>query len=191
MGREFELKYRADRLKIEEIQRKYGNFTSIQMETAYYDTPSFSLRPRRWTLRRRLENGVSVCTLKTPLPDGSRGEWEVICNSMEAGLEALCKLDIPKELAQLAGGGLVEVCAAKFTRLAKEIPLDGAVVELALDLGVLLGGGRECPLAEVEVELKKGSEDAAVAFAQALAWEFGLSPEPKSKQQRALELLGE
>ena len=66
--------------------------------------------------------------------------------------------------------------------------VDGAVVEIALDRGVLLGGGREVPLCEVEVELKAGQPEAAVAFAENLAEEFGLRPERKSKFRRALAL---
>ena len=61
-------------------------------------------------------------------------------------------------------------------------------MELALDQGVLLGKEQELAFAEVEVELKSGSEAAATAFAEALAARFSLIPEPKSKVQRALEL---
>lgn len=188
MGREFELKFRADTHKIQEIQRKYGVFSSIQMETAYYDNPARDFALRKWTLRRRMENGASVCTLKTPLSDGSRGEWEVRADSIEAGVSELCKLDIPAGLENLAKDGLVQVCAARFFRLAKSISLEDGIVELALDEGCLLGGGRELPFAEVEVELKQGCDRCAVDFAAALALEFGLTPEKKSKYRRALEL---
>jgi inorganic triphosphatase YgiF len=61
-------------------------------------------------------------------------------------------------------------------------------VEIALDLGVLRGGEKEIPLCEVEVELKSGSQDAAVAFAEALAEKYALVPEPKSKFARAAAL---
>ena len=61
-------------------------------------------------------------------------------------------------------------------------------LEIALDLGVLLGGGREMPLCEVEVELKEGPMEAADAFAIDLARAFGLKPERRSKFQRALAL---
>ena len=64
-----------------------------------------------------------------------------------------------------------------------------ATVELALDEGTLMGGGRTLPFAEMEVELKSGEEAAATAFAEALAQEFNLTPEPKSKAQRAMALL--
>ena len=188
MGREFELKYRADSGKISEIRKKYGSFSSISMETTYYDTPDGSLRRLRWTLRRRFENGKSVCTVKTPAAGGGRGEWEPACGNIRDAVPELCKLGAPRELLALTADGVTESCAARFTRLAKLVEADGCTVELALDEGTLLGGGKALPLAEVEVELKAGSEAAAVAFAPALAAEFGLPPEPKSKVQRALAL---
>ena len=61
-------------------------------------------------------------------------------------------------------------------------------MELALDSGILLGGGREEPLCEVEVELKSGSKSAATNFANILAATYGMKPEPKSKFARALAL---
>ena len=70
--------------------------------------------------------------------------------------------------------------------IALEIP--GGKVELALDEGILMGRGKELPFAEVEVELKEGTDEAAVAFAKALAEEFGLVPEEKSKFARARAL---
>ena len=70
MGREFELKYRADAGTLSEIQKNFGEFTSISMETAYYDTTDGILNRLHWTLRRRYENGISVCTLKTPAAGG-------------------------------------------------------------------------------------------------------------------------
>ena len=100
----------------------------------------------------------------------------------------LCKLGGPRELLSLTG--LQKVCAARFTRLASLLELPQCTVELALDQGVFLGGGREQPFSELEVELKQGSEEAAAAFAADLAREYGLREEPKSKVQRALALAG-
>lgn len=188
MGQEFELKYRANPAVLEAVRAKFGGFSEISMETAYYDAPDGALRARRWMLRRRLENGVSVCTLKTPLPDGSRGEWEVQADTIEAGIEALCKRRVPADLAALTAGGVVQTCAAKFTRLAAPVVLAACTVELALDQGCFLAGERSAPFCELEVELKSGSREAAVEFAENLAREFGLEPEEKSKAQRAAML---
>ena len=188
MGREFELKYRADAGTLLEIQEKFGEFTAITMETAYYDTQDSLLNRLHWTLRRRYENGVSVCTLKTPAAGGGRGEWEVQAPDIAAALPLLQQLDTPEGLRIFTADCLVLSCGARFTRLAKSVEIPGAVVELALDRGVLLGGGQELPFAEMEVELKEGSEEAAIRFAQALAEEFSLEPEHKSKHARAVAL---
>ncbi len=188
VGREFELKYRASAAQIAAIREKYGDFVSISMETTYYDTLDRALGRRLWTLRRRFENGISVCTLKTPLPDGSRGEWESEQATIEAAIPELCNLSGSTELRMLTKEGVTPFCGARFTRLAKTLTLPQCTVELALDRGSLTGGGQELPFAEVEVEYKEGSETAAAAFAETLAAEFGLSPEPKSKVQRAMEL---
>lgn len=190
MGREFELKYRADSGMIAAIRASFGDFSEIRMETVYYDTLDAALSRRRWMLRRRYENGTSsVCTLKTPLPDGSRGEWETPCDDIRLAIKELCKLGAPEDLLTLTESGLTEACAARFTRLAKQLVLENCTVELALDEGALMGGGRTLPFAEIEVELKSGGEAAATAFAESLARKFGLTPEPKSKAQRAMELL--
>jgi len=188
MGREFELKYQADAGKIATIQEKFGEFLPITMETVYYDTPGGALRQRRWMLRRRLENGRPICTVKTPLPDGSRGEWETECADITQAVSKLCKLGAPEELSRVAQSGLHEICAARFLRLSATLEHAGCTLELALDRGCFLGGGRQVPFAEVEVELKDGSELAAVAFAEGLAKEFSLTPEAKSKAQRAMAL---
>ena len=188
MGREFELKYGATAARQQSIAEHFGSFETISMETTYYDTPDQLLAARKLTLRRRLENGVSVCTLKTPGDSHGRGEWETKCDRIEDALYELCKLSQWEELPGLLAQGVTPICGARFTRRAKTIELPDCTVELALDAGVLLGGGREMPLCEVEVELKSGSEEAAAAFGAALAGEFGLVPEKKSKFRRALAL---
>ena len=188
MGREFELKYGADAAQLEAIREAYGYFTEIRMETTYYDTFDGKLFNRRWTLRQRMENGRSVCTLKTPQEDGGRGEWEVEAHGLITGIPLLCRQGAPIDLMALTVNGIVPTCGARFTRLAKTVELPGCTVEIALDQGVLTGRGKEQPLCEVEVELKSGSQEAAVAFANDLAAQYALKTEPLSKFRRAMIL---
>lgn len=187
MGREFELKYAAAPEILAALAEE-GGFTSISMETVYYDTPAGDLAQKHITLRCRKENDCSICTVKTPGDQYGRGEWELECGDIRQAIPELCKLGAPEELLPLAQKGLLEVCGARFTRLAKEIILSDAQAELALDSGVLLGAGQETPLCEVEIEHKSGSEAAVLAYAEALAARFSLQPEPRSKFQRAAQL---
>ena len=188
MGREFELKYAATEADLEKLKLRYPNLSPIAMETTYYDTPDGRLGDLHWTLRRRMENEKSVCTLKTPAGGLLRGEWETECGNILGAIPALLALGAPKGLESYAAQGLVESCGAKFTRLAGFLEADGCTVELALDEGILTGGGKELPFTEVEVELKEGSEEMAAAFAAKLSEEFGLKPEYRSKVARARAL---
>ena len=190
MGREFELKYRATEEQLKNIEAIFGGFREIRMETTYYDAPDGIFSRLHWTLRRRMENGVSVCTLKSNLSDGSRGEWEAEWDDILSAGPRLIAMGAPKELEEYTRDGVSPTCGARFTRKALTLAAGDGTVELALDHGPLLGGGPALPFAEVEVELKQGRDEDAVAFAQALAARFGLTQEPKSKLRRALELAG-
>ena len=192
MGYEFEIKFSATEQAQDQILAAYPTeYKTYQMETTYYDAPDGSLSQRHITLRRRMENETSVCTVKTPTAGIGRGEWECECGDIQEGIYRLCDLGAPKELLVLTAPGVERVCGAAFRRLAATVFCEDTVLELALDRGVLLGGGKEVPLCEVEVELKQGDPETAIRFAQELAAQFGLIREEKSKFRRALALAKE
>ena len=146
MGYEFELKFRAEKETLDLLRRDVaGEETIYHMHTTYYDTPDGALSAKKYTLRRRLENDTSVCTLKIPTSGDGRGEFEVLCDTIEAALPMLCKLSGVTELENLQ---ITEVCGAQFTRIAKTFTWQGTTMELALDQGMLSGGGRTAPLCE-------------------------------------------
>ena len=201
MGIEYERKFRADRSILLEINATFSEASrEISMETVYYDTPSGALSAKRYTLRRRLENGVSVCTLKVPAGD-ARGEWETENVFIENAVPTLIADGAPEELKELVKEGLLPICGAKFTRLAKTITLENAVAELALDVptadgmaelaldhGYLFSGDRKEPLCEVELELKSGDKGCFDRYVLKFAGEFALEEEKTSKFARALQL---
>ena len=189
MGIEFELKFSAEPEQLEAVAAAYPvEYHTIAMETTYFDTVDHALSDRHVTLRRRMENGEAVCTVKTPISELGRGEWECQCENIETGIVELCKLGAPKELLVLTEQGVTPVCGAKFTRRAGLVTVRDTVVEIALDHGILSGGGREIPLCEIEVELKSGSQEQAISFATELSAQFGLQSQKKSKFRRALAL---
>ena len=189
MGVEFELKFQAMPEILDAVEKELtGTLQHYDMLTSYYDTRERSLKKVKYTLRRRMENGVSVCTLKTPAEENGRREYELQCNTIEEALEKLCKLPELPELAALTTGGVRKVCGARFHRRAITVTGADFTVEVALDQGVLTGGGTEIPLCELEVELKEGSRQSAVVYAQLLAARYGLTPETKSKFVRATML---
>lgn len=187
MGREFELKYAASPAAQQAIEEAFGRFSLYEMRTDYYDTPDRELSRRHITLRRRRENEGWVCTLKTPGDGSFRGEWELEESDIRQAAPRLAAMAGVESLIPTADS-LERICGARFTRRAKLLELPDCTVELALDRGVLLGGGREAPLCEVEVELKSGSGESCAAWAGQIAGRFGLTAEKRSKFARARAL---
>ena len=188
MGREFELKFAATPEILTELYSQWQGWEEISMETTYFDTIDSRLAESHCTLRCRIENGISVCTMKTPADGYGRGEWDA---RAPWGNETVKNLFTAANREPIPFGQLIAVCGARFTRRAKTVKLPDCTVELALDQGVLLGGGKEIPLCEMEVELKSGSEEAAVEWAGELASRYGLKAERQSKFRRAVMLAQE
>jgi len=170
-----------------------GNYSLLNMATVYYDTPDHRFSQRRWTLRLRQENEAMIVTLKTPAEGRARGEWAVPAYSVQTALPQLVEQGAPAELMELVEGqAILPVCAAEFTRRAVDVAFaDGTVCELCGDIGVLVGGGKEEPLCEIEIELKEGDAETAEAFAGELMDRFNLQEEPRSKFARASALAKE
>ncbi|MEA4965134.1 MAG: CYTH domain-containing protein [Oscillospiraceae bacterium] len=159
----------------------------IQMETTYYDAPDGGLSAKKWTLRRRMEGGAPVVTVKTPcgLPY-ARGEWETAGDDVLAALPALVRLGAPAALLEIRA--VQPVCGAAFVRRAVLLALDGSCVELALDVGRLFRENRSQPLRELELELKGGEAAPMLALTESLKRRYGLREEEKSKFYRAFRL---
>lgn len=190
MATEYEWKFNATPAQLAAIAGAFPETdTKIVMQTTYFDTPTATLSARHYTLRRRLENGESVCTLKTPAGN-ARSEFEVRCEDIAQAITQFPAMGCPADFARLVQEGVIPICGAKFTRrLWTVFDSDGkGSLELALDEGVLMGGNREVPLCEVEVELKEGDAQYCDLFAKTLAVRFGLTVEKKSKFRRALDL---
>ena len=139
MAIEFELKFRATPAILAQLQQLSGQRETISMETTYYDTPDRALSRRHITLRRRMENDLSVCAVKYPIPGNrGRGEIEVLQSSIASALPELCKLSRLPELTGLTAPDLEPVCGAKFTRIAITLEQPDCTVEIALDEGFLI-----------------------------------------------------
>ena len=189
MALEYERKYAATEASLRLIGEKLGQPTqTLSMETTYYDTEDGALSGRHITLRRRLENGVGVCTLKTPAGTNARGEFQVESSSIEDAIPALCKISGYEELLACTDGGVFPVCGARFTRQAYRISFGDSLLEVALDRGVLSGGGKKQPFSEVEVELISGKTSDADLYGAVLATTYALTEEKKSKFHRAFAL---
>ena len=115
------------------------------------------------------------------------GDDQLLWNVRENGIDATY-FGIRNPLCKVLGSDVRENAGI----LAFDFVSDNRkyTVELALDRGFLKGGFRMNLMIEVEVELKSGSDEAAVDFARSLATKYGLVQERNSKYIRALSLTG-
>lgn len=189
MGIEYELKFRATEEILQQVAAAYPEgHTHFHMQTTYYDTPSGGLSARHYTLRRRMENEISVCTLKTPAGNDSRQELEIKCEDIGEAVSRFAQMGAPEDFLPVTAEGITPICAADFHRTAITLTFSDCTLELALDRGTLIGGGRTVPLCELEIELKEGTPFSVQVFALELVSRYGLVPEKYSKFRRALAL---
>ncbi|MFC0407397.1 CYTH and CHAD domain-containing protein [Roseomonas elaeocarpi] len=148
-----------------------------RLVATYYDTPehhllragmALRLRVRSNGARRRSAPAEQIQTLKTQ-SDGSafgRGEWEWPVSGDAPDLSLL--RDTPAAGLLPEGATLAPVFRTEVEREVRRLQLDGAMVELALDRGVLRAGEQAELLREVEMELESGSATALYRLAAAL-----------------------
>ena len=160
------------------------------------DTPSRAITGSLHALRIRTIGDRRILTLKGP-NQGAEGVHER--EELEAPLDGPPSYDPrawPDELRQRTlaltrGEPLSALAHLQVERRLWTVRRGGRVVgELALDCGEIIVAGRHEPLHELELELKAaGKREDLDALSVALQKELPLTPEPRSKLQRALALL--
>lgn len=160
------------------------------MRTVYYDDTLRRLSAGHFTLRLRQENGLSVCTFKTPAKGFARVEAECEAQTVEEGAKILAEHpELPPEAADiLREGAFFPRCGARFLRKTRLCRKGDTTFHLCLDEGVLENGGQVQPLCELELELCEGAAGDLQQAAELLMQRYQLPLCEKSKQQRATEL---
>lgn len=167
-----------------------------RLQAAYFDTADRDLARAGFALRLRREGEVWVQTLKGAAPDGmTRLEHNVPLGADTPTLDVARHADHPagqalqQLLATLPEGALQALFRTDITRLTRPLRTRYGLVELALDHGELLAGEgeslRTTPVAELEIELKRGQARAVLEVARQWAVErFGLTLELRTKALR-------
>lgn len=132
--------------------------------TTYYDTPDLLAFRRGAALRVRRRGDALIQTFKTAGGQGvasSRGEWEWPLDT-EQPVPALLGETARADLADRLHGRLIPIFRTDIQRVVRLVPVDGAVVEVAIDQGTIAAGARQADVAEIELELKNGHDPAAL-----------------------------
>ncbi len=200
---EIEAKYYVSGADLEVLagMRQLGPYVLVPapapelQENTYFDTADGRLTAARHGLRLRRIGERALITLKGPAEVGSdavhrRAEFEFPGSNPDP---SNWPVGVARELALALTGGaplLPRVSISTERQILHVYRGGDHVAELCLDRGVMRGGERVRAFTELEVELLPGGTAADLsALARELSEHVVLTPEPRTKLERALALL--
>lgn len=160
--------------------------------STYFDTPKQKLRQNGVSLRVRHVGKKRLQTIKTTSDGMSfrRGEWERTLNSDEPDLRAARGTALHPLISKKLKRDLKPIFATHVHRTLIPLrPRNGSCVELALDEGRVRVGQKSTPLAEVELELKKGGVTDLFKAARVVAKLVPAKLALRSKSQQGYDLI--
>lgn len=173
-------------------QRGRGRAVTRTLESTYFDTGGLDLSARLVTLRVRKQGESYVQTLKSAAGSAgglSRSEWEWPVAGPVPDLSVIVEPDALEQLGSLSIDDLRPVFASHVRRTVRVINGGDTAIEVAFDTGeIKLPDGPAVPLAEVELELKKGSSAALFDLALDLAKVAPVRVEMRTKAARGYAL---
>jgi inorganic triphosphatase YgiF len=199
--RELEIRFHVPPDSLQSLRQELNRHgaRSTRMTAHYFDTPGDALGSQQMSLRLRKEGRRWFQTLKAQRSSSGVDRFEHnVALRVPSGTMPV--LDIARHddteagarlravLGSATAEALVERYTTDVTRLACQLPMPGAAVEAALDIGILRSGERQQPICELELEHRSG--DTATLFALARLWRRhgGLRPDARSKAMRGATL---
>ncbi|NWN92719.1 CYTH domain-containing protein [Marinobacter adhaerens] len=173
------------------VQPEAEKGSKKSLVNCYYDTPTAGLNHQQAALRVRQAGDRYIQTLKTrgEFVDGAhrRDEWEWPVPGPELSLALLAETPLGEHIdtAQLA-----PVFETNFTRQVVMLDDGEAVIECAVDNGVIIACGQEKPLHEVEFELVSGDASRLLVWAEKLARQCPVFLNLVSKAEQGYHLAG-
>ena len=159
--------------------------------TTYFDTSDQALSRCKISLRVRRSGGRRVQTLKVDEKTGvaaDRAEWEWPIKQDTPDLGLLAQTPIAGKLP--SGLELEPIVVTEIERTVRVLKLDGgAVVEAALDAGVIIARDKREPVRELELELRAGEAAPMFRLALELHAAVPMTIESLSKAARGYRLL--
>ncbi len=163
----------------------------------YYDTPDLALQEKQCSLRARREGARFRAALKMPgtIVDGlsSREEFEIDIRDWPTAVKDFPDVSFRSRVAAIipAGSRLIPRIEVDMLRRVVHLASGESRIELVLDEGEILGGGRSVSLCEVELELIRGEVSDVLALGKLLEDRFPLTRSTLSKHEIGLQLCGE
>jgi triphosphatase len=187
---------------IERALRRHGG-RAHAIESRYWDSADRRLAEAGVSLRLRKSAGRWEQTVKAAGPSPAErveetvprpGRWGTESPApdlrLHAGTPAESLVAAAARREGVAPSPLAPVFRSVVKRLALEIDVRGARVEIAFDRGAIDAGDRSLPVCEVETELKRGDATALIDVARAGIDAHGLWLSTTSKAVRGDRLAG-
>jgi triphosphatase len=162
------------------------------LTSTYYDTPKGRLRKRGLTLRVRADGDGHVQTVKADGKNGGglfdRSEWETAVDGDSPDLAAAAETPVGRLLARKHDRSLEAIFQTIVERGVWRIANATSEIELAVDRGEVQAGGAVAPIAELELELKRGEAPALFDLARKLGRSRPLKLGVLAKSERGFAL---
>ena len=175
-----------------------GSKKGRQLSSSYYDTENMVLREHGIAYRVRDKgDGTYEATVKTgKARQGGltkRTEINIPLEVPTPVLQGFAARGLGYDLTELAPKGVNCLFTVNVERITYLLDYKNAVIELAIDKGYIVSAkdaSKTTPIDEVELELKEGTTEVLMEFAELVKREIPVREESKSKFVRGLELCG-
>ncbi len=198
MGTEIEVKLAASKKTLERLERmedingwKVSKAGRIHLLSHYFDTNDFRLLYHNFAYRLREEDGKKIVTLKS---NGKKRngiyirteESKELKDSEDVTSFNFLKKNFPSVLEIANGKELNEVLTVDNERHILYLTKGDAIIEASLDFLNFLKGRRKIPYNELELELKKGTEEDLAECASFIRLNYHLPLSGASKYEMGL-----
>lgn len=162
---------------------------SSRLQAVYFDTPSHALRDAGYSLRVRRDGDVYTQTLKHRADGGlfERDEWETDVAGPHLDMAVL---DATPAKDVVGDARLEAVFAVAFERQLFVWTHDNDAVQISVDTGLISAGDKTEPVAELELELIKGTPSTLFGLARTLQDKMAMTLAFASKAERGYRLAG-
>ncbi|SHN78080.1 Inorganic triphosphatase YgiF, contains CYTH and CHAD domains [Bradyrhizobium erythrophlei] len=195
MNIEPELKFRLSRRKLASLANgriagtKTGPRAENDLVSTYYDTKKHKLRRHGLTLRVRRAGDEYVQTIKAArMGSFARSEWEEKVESPAPDFRKTKKTPVSSVTTKKSRRKMQPVFKTSVRRITRPLNIGSSQVELAVDRGDVSAGRRSSPIAEFEVELKRGRTADLFRLARNCQRKTGGELDLRSKSERGYRL---
>ena len=193
---EFELKFEIPASSLKRLSAAvHAAKPQLQsLRACYFDTADGALAASGLVLRMRKEGNYWVQTAKASTSNAlDRLEHNVTIekasSKSSAKSKAMPSIDLSRHESELVGKkitralklsrnapkpALIAQYETDVQRLKFSVEYLGSIIEIALDQGMVVNGARSVALCELEIELKEGKPEHAVALARLWCAQYGL-----------------